>query len=763
MSASPTKKRPISEFFKPYTKSTVPTKRPSPSLEEAEEIKEANKSPSRDVAKTGTPKKETLSRKEPIRTPTSSALSPLSAPGSRASLPIRSPHPGDLLEPPSTYKRAPRFDTDRRAENTPKQAAKSFSFADLPASTQAVVKDGEVIEILDSDDDDTDSLVSLESLDDLLGRKKGDRTASLSSSPEEDEVKLEAKRVKTLSLFTRGRSDPLVGRDKLRALFAKERAHQFDLSKLIGDHFDDEEVEQNVQKARADVEASTKAVAATENPPTLDKNLLAAVAIEDGEDGISRLMDAVDRTEALTSEKVFLFFGVNGLNDWHDDDPYVSDFPESAIPEKLWHPGDNESRSRAFMSGYMSELAAKGLTQDKALGWVFDTVVLEQQDEVRQAYIDCLRNASPTWTRTNVTAHDVQTVFQTLGADATSIQDSVEIQPRHGLVKDPERRNPKYLLAALELFQAICADMDFVALSKLTSVVCRLAIDAEVMSDCQVSAKVERVLEVLLSLPDSSLRSHVAERVLTDVGHHLKDATLQARLLAHILPTSNTASRLRILLAQTFLLSTCVLKSKTSLTPTILLDTLTSHITQSPSFDTRRRRGPSTLDYIALRSLTAILDVAISDGGRPATFLSRAAEQLFNRSVDHLADAIKATFVSIIDSGASHMSRTEAKDVLHALHWRLLYSVRTEVRPKRNIFDGKTGRLRDGEAVRTEEKGRGFMEKFLAKKRETDMSRTVSIQEDRSLPISTPSGSSSSSSERSETEKLIRRQLELSE
>ncbi|EXJ80035.1 hypothetical protein A1O3_08321 [Capronia epimyces CBS 606.96] len=766
MPSSPPRKRPIADFFRPYVASSVPTKRPSPSIEES-----GQKTPTGGVRSTTTPKAVKQSAHGPARTPSSSSVpSPLSAPGSRASLPIRSPHPKASrppIDPPSTYSQAPRFDKDTRYPSSP-TPVKPLSFSSLPSLTQAVVKDGEVIEIRDSDEEDSDSLKSLESLDDILGITRGGHLTSVSSSPEADEAKLEAERLKTLDLFTRGRSNASHNKEKLRALYARERAHQFNISDILNEHFDDEELEQKIKKSRADFHESVKATDVETNA-NIDKDLLAAVATtEDGEAGVSRLMNAVERTEALASNRVFLFFGVNGLNDWHDQSPVSFGFPDTAIPDQLWCPGDDEARSRAFSSGYMAELALKGRLSDEALNWIFQSVVLEREDDVRSAYIQCLQNASSSWTRTSLTPEDVQAVFQTLGADSASLQDAVPIQPRHRLLRTPSKRDPRYLIAALELFQSVCQDLDFMALSRLTSIVCRLAVDCELMSDGRVSSKVDGMLETLLSLPEPGLRCHVAESMIADVGHHLEDAVLQAHLLSHVPPTSTTASRVRILLAQSFLLGVVAIKDNKSLIPQISLDVLAEHVSTSASFDTRRRKGPHTLDYVALRARTYILDIAISDGGRPTTFPSRAQEVSFNRSVDHLADTIRSSFISIIDTGASHMTRTEAKDVLQALHWRLLYSVRTEVRPKKNIFDGTIGRTRDAEEVRVEEKGKDFMKQFLARKKEKQQAKVKendlqSATSNEAFTTDVTVTSSEESPAPSETERLIRKQLELSE
>ena len=782
MSATESPKKPkksIHEYFKRNPKtyaphqSTIPAKRPSPSIEESRQYEKSHI----DESKLGTPKTGKRKLGDAVfKTPGSSARSPFSTPGSRASLSIRrkAVHAEPPIKPPSIYKQASIFSPRSQSHSvfssptsktpTPKPETKSFSFADLPSSHQAVLIDGKVIEILDSDLDETSSL---ESLEDFFDKRKTDHSTSLSSTPGGDEEKLEAERVKTLSFFTSGsrQPPPIIGRDKLRELRAKENAVKFNVGSLLIDHFDDEEVENNVRKARADVEAATRAAEA-ENNPTLDKTLLAAVAAtEDGDHAVARLMDAVDRTEALTSEQVFSFFGANGLNDWEDKGPVQSPFPKDSIPADLWQEGDNESRSRAYLSVYVADLAAAGQVPDEALNWTFENLVLERSDELRQAYADCLWSANSTWTRTNITAQRVQNIFQSLGADSNSLRDSVEIKPRHRLPKEPPRRDPKYLLSALDAFSAICSEMDFLALSKLASMLCRMAIDTELMSDGQISGQVEELLETLLLLPEIEMRTHVAERILDDMGRNLKDPSLQANLLSHVLPKSPISTKLRIVLAHEFLFGDSKPKKSTLSLPKISLEVLTNHVSTSPDFDTKRRKGTHTIDYIALRARTQILDTAISNGGRPPVFPSHVDEQTFNKSVDHLADAVQSTQIAINDPGASHMTRTEAKNDLQALHARLLFSVRTEERPRRHIFDGKL--LREAGEVKSEEQSKDFMKKFLERRKGRRLRRVrkqevgdLGASREEKLPVS--SGSSSEmSGERSDTEKAIRKQLRL--
>ena len=566
--------------------------------------------------------------------------------------------------------------------------------------------------VRDSDEDDSDSLASL---DEIFGTKRDDDETSASSPPDLDEAKLEAERRRALSAFTFGRSEPLIGKEKLRALYAREKAQSFDISKLINDHIDDEEEDQRIQKSREQYDQSVKALGSGERS-ALDTKLLASLIQDTGgdEDDLSRLMTAVSRTEALSTTKSFSFFGPTGMRDLDAEPLAEYDFPNVALLNGLFRSYDDAGRARAYLSGYMSELAAGAQLPDEVLNWTFRSIVPERDGYLRQAYIQCLRQASSFWARTNVDARDVEELFHLLGADPSSLKNLME--PTYQPVQKKSFHTPQDLLTVLELFQAICQHMDFLALASLTSIVCRLALDEELMSNAAVSTKVEEILQTLIDLPDKEMREHVTESILRDLGQHLHAPNLQAQLLSHLMPTTSTACTLRIQIAMTFLLGPDSAALAPDVSATTLLSTLTAHITTSPYFNTSARNALK-LNYTHLRSRAMILDTAISNGHRPPTFPTRTDESLFNSAVDALADAIKTTYTSISDSGASHMTRTEAKDALTAVYWRVLVAVRTKPRKKKHIFD-EMGKLRDAREVESEDRGREMMKGFLAKMRE---------------------------------------------
>ena len=93
-------------------------------------------------------------------------------------------------------------------------------------------------------------------------------------------------------------------------------------------------------------------------------------------------------------------------------------------------------------------------------------------------------------------------------------------------------------------------------------------------------------------------------------------------------------------------------------------------------------------DYVQLAATMALLDIAIDNGHSAGLDLSDPqAEKEFNSDVDELAYQLKVIWSSINDVGALFISRIDAKEVMEGVRNRLMYTVRTRVKPKASIFD----------------------------------------------------------------------------
>jgi len=727
--APETPKRDIADFFRQYAKlksaQTVPAKRPSPTPGDGREH------PTDKHVKRAEPRTPlTASRfKDSISSPHKSPFGPRS--GASVTIPIRSPKASPFQTP--TLQSGGLFAS---ADKETDQEKKPLSFTDIPTSAQSIVKDGKVIAVRGSDDEDSDSLCSL---DDILGRNRGDVTTGSSSPPEVDEAELEVHRSKSLSIFTNGRSNALVGRDKLRELTSKAPGRNFDISLLVDDHFDDEEIEANVTKAKQGYKVSD-AQDKLKGQSLFDKKLLASVAGQnEGSGDMQRLLNAVDRIDALATDHTWSMFGSTPPRGALS---FTQPFPEDAAKTDPWFVCLEcpDSRHRAFLSGYPAERAAEGTFPDDMVIWAFNRIGRETRDDLRQCYVRLVKAGSQIWTRRKLTQSMIEQAFCQLGADPGMVKCNSDIQPEpRQPAGDSATRNPQ-LLSMIEALVGVAADMTAEALSVFVRLLMRLAVDSHLMSNSRMCVAVEDAITSILGHKEERVSTPTAQCILQDIGSRVKDPSLQLQILKHILPTSSAAASLRIQLANVFLRGTTeedtLLFSPSN--PEISLQQLTTHL-EDPRYDiSRSSRQDTAFDYNTLSSLTYIFDAALANGGRPSTFPDLRDERDFNRHVDLLAERVKSIITSIADTGASHMRRTEAKEALNALHFRLLYAVRTKPRPKKSVFGG-----RDGVEHRAEERSAGMMQQFLERREEEEK---ASRRDDRKLRVERDSASLSQKS-----------------
>ncbi|ERF73822.1 hypothetical protein EPUS_05526 [Endocarpon pusillum Z07020] len=752
--ASDKSKRDIADFFRPYAKpnppKTVPAKRPSPTSNDELDGRTIFAGRQVNQAEPRTPL--TASRfKGAVCSPYKSPFGPRS--GASVTIPIRSPKPSPYQTPSKTLTPGPATSQHgrlfARTEDGTSQEKGSLSFADIPTSARSIVKNGQVVAVRGSDEEDSDSLCSL---DDILGSNRGDATTGSSSPPDAKEDDLETERVRSLSIFTHGRSNALVGRDKLRELTSKANDLNFDISLLVGDHFDDEEIEANVAKAKQGYKASDDQER-LKGQGLFDKKLLASVAGgEEGSGDMQRLFNAVERIDALAIDHTWSMFGSSPVP---ASSPSPYPFPSNAEETDLWLASLNDPtlRQRAYLSGYVAEKVADGAVPDSLVAFTFDNIVKEPRDDLKESYVEVVKAASQSWTRKNLGPSLIEQAFCQLGADSVIVKCANDINPEPSASAKDSTVLCQHLLPLIRTLKCLATDLIPEALSKFVKLLMRLAIDNHLMSNSGTCIVVEDAISSLLDHSEEIVSLSAAQCILEDVGLRVKAPYLQIQVLKHILPISPIAASLRIQLANLFLQG--ALDEDTIIfTPTapgISLGDLTTHL-DDPRYDiSRSNRQDTPFDYGTLSCSIYIFDAALANGGRPSAFPDTSSEREFNNNIDILVGRIKSIMISIADTGASHMRRTEAKEALNALHFRLLYGVRTMPRPKKSVFGG-----RDGDEYRAEERSKSMMQHFL-KKRKTEQKglpgRDTNWMAGQDLP--------GSSSQKSEFEELNRRQLRL--
>lgn len=198
--------------------------------------------------------------------------------------------------------------------------------------------------------------------------------------------------------------------------------------------------------------------------------------------------------------------------------------------------------------------------------------------------------------------------------------------------------------------------------------------------------------------------------ISTNLTSTLQHVSLRHRLIAAIPTVSARLQLFRRRLALAFFLDD----------PEILNSDIDEPV-QIPNRIVRRLRSHDlydlnnpSIDYSHLSASISLLDIGIG-GGFPSRLCngqSKEAEARFNADVDNISDLVNGLFTRIVDSTASHMTRTEAKSVLEMLLTRLNYGVRTRPKPRRNTFAAALGK----EGLRMDSEPQSyFMHKFLKK------------------------------------------------
>ncbi|KAL4757934.1 uncharacterized protein BDW70DRAFT_170874 [Aspergillus foveolatus] len=428
------------------------------------------------------------------------------------------------------------------------------------------------------------------------------------------------------------------------------------LDALVIQAVDDNETEAGIARLKASLaeESSRKddPVSATD----LNENVLASAIKSDGvEDsiGFQRIIDAVRRTEALDLRKSWSFFDAGA------EPPRAREFPRESIRPGTYlavlrdtDPNSPE-RERAFHSGIVDFAISKGLLPDEVLRWIFYSIPSESRDNLRHAYCRALKVC------------DIDTLFWHMNAKPAALALTNPVVPNAH-------------------FQAFFADD---TRNRILDYILRLPLDNSLTQDFTICSAIERTITAVLDATTDEHADELATNICTTVHSTLKDAELQSRLLEHIAPVNDWIAALRRRLAYTFLTDEPSAdagcqggKAEVSRICSIL---------KQPQYNVKRyKKGQPEYDYGKLTAITTFLDIIIDSGWSETRFADEGAEDEFNHEIDALADQVKRIFTAIQDSGASHMKRTLAKEALEALHYRILYCVRTKPRPK-NVLFGK--------------------------------------------------------------------------
>lgn len=569
----------------------------------------------------------------------------------------------------------------------------------LLTSSQRIVKNGEVM--IRNSDDESDS--SLEDLDDIIARNPSKDSpplpaCNLGDSCSNIEAGKHARNVKKQRIGISAQDEKPASLH-CSALPVIPKPHKFSLELLAKEKKQHEADKVSVAHALSLMESYDQRKASRneksrvlDQKDTLEADLMTKlVKSEEDGDNVGRLQIAIRRTEALQYSQSWSFF------EDHLGSPlqHRAGFPaieDQRLRQVLNAPA---SRQQAFLSGYVGEYANKASLPEELLLWIMDEVCFETRDDLRYSYADTLKHAAVQLSPL-ITLEHINTLFGKLGATATATDIEKPVVPRAVLSQNIEHVSRPCLLSILDLLGGIARSLAVECRTHIFCLLCRLALDHSIVKDFHVINAIGDLFSKLADLypeddndPEVGARSIVdiskpninvdqLQTMLNTIHHSTNDASLQLLLLQTIPPLPRLVLFRQRLALSFFFRDPHYFSAE----PEDLIDfrSIAIHL-EKPQYTIN-----SATDYSALAASIDILSIAVGCGNPLSPNAAKEDKAAFDRDVDILATKIRAMFTQIIDTSASHMKRTEAKEILESFHSRLLFAVRTKPPPKKKVF-----------------------------------------------------------------------------
>lgn len=190
--------------------------------------------------------------------------------------------------------------------------------------------------------------------------------------------------------------------------------------------------------------------------------------------------------------------------------------------------------------------------------------------------------------------------------------------------------------------------------------------------------------------------------LVSNLTRTLQSPILQSRLVTSLPTDCSRTQDFARRLALCFFLGT----TGYAQVPLTRNDTLTTLIVKRlKSIGAKTNASPS--EYQDIAAAVELLDVALGNGfNRPQESKDLSPEDYntarahFDSLIDSLVNYLGALSAQIVDTGASHMQRTEAKDAVSRLVSRLEHAVRTKPKPVLHAMDQIKQGLSKGAAAK---------------------------------------------------------------
>ncbi|KFZ05076.1 hypothetical protein V501_08716 [Pseudogymnoascus sp. VKM F-4519 (FW-2642)] len=453
--------------------------------------------------------------------------------------------------------------------------------------------------------------------------------------------------------------------------------YKFSITSLVSQSQRHEATEASAQRAKTILDEPGNGEEAGQQD---DKGTLLESMIADKDaDSADKILQAVARTEATSTEKRWYFFDPDSKTPTHK--PTETPANISKIYQK-WNQGDKIARDSTAASGAMSNVAhaQEELSEEEFL-WILETSCIEPATDLEESYFNALL-AAPEAIHKYLRPKTVKGMFDLLGAlpQATDRKANVEAvgvykKAYKGREWDTLQRYIKFLGDAAKFATPVtCA--------YTMSLLARLCADNLVKENYSVLCIVRYAM---VELCDAIEKHDAWEISCRKICSNIYNTVAQEPLCLQIIeciPASNPCLHdLRRNLSLAVFCQDCDLTQK-PVEEKLELRRLVQ-VLGGPRFQVNRQT-----DYVQLAALISLLDIAIGDGSAVDFDVSDPqAEEEYNSCLDELAYQLKIIWSSINDRGTLSPSRIHTKRTVEKLRNRLLETIRTRLKPKQSIFD----------------------------------------------------------------------------
>ncbi|KAI5810831.1 hypothetical protein BZA77DRAFT_297507 [Pyronema omphalodes] len=476
----------------------------------------------------------------------------------------------------------------------------------------------------------------------------------------------------------RGLDDDLFLTKPVKAKTPANSKYKFSVTDILEDKRNEVDMSAELERARRMVEESERSTLPSDGVQKfLEGNGTQEIGASVGDEGVEGLLKLIGKNGGRNMRTTWGFFEKTSGRARRQ-------FPVNAVKGEVWQAiRQEQSRRDMFLRATVRDFEMFGeLLPQEVVMWMLDQVCFERNDDLALAYYYTLK-ARVKIRPDILSLAKIKELLENLGAksDALELEKPMTANTLHDPLAKTRVIDFWNIQLLIRLFGYVTDGPDENRIKYMSILLLRIALDHNISQKGDVVKRIGISLSKILGrIPDNQWGQQSRE-IGAMIISTVVEPQLRARILRVLPVWSERLHEFRRRLACAFVFGDDEYLSK----PYADLMDLNriAELLNGPLFSVSR-----DADFSVLQALFAIVDVAIGDG---ATDGDQAQK---NRQADIVCDMLRNMFTRIIDTNARDLTKTETKDAIDRLRFRLSFAVRSKLK---TMFDqdGIQGSLPD--------------------------------------------------------------------